>query len=124
VRVGKAFLVQLLNESDSARQFLSSTAISEIKSKCPSGSLIKCASAPVDASWGVPRMIRFVYGHLDAYLYYVWWTNRPDPLAIVIIVKKENNGLFVQQWRGFITAERNSDLSDLMNGTRHENEFP
>ncbi|MCC7451609.1 MAG: hypothetical protein IT324_29650 [Anaerolineae bacterium] len=122
VRVGKAFLSQLLNQNQAAEGYLSRAIAAEVKLRCSMGKLSGCITR--DPAWGNLKEIRFVYGSLDAYLFYIWWTNIQDPIAVVVLVKKENDQLVVVGWRGFIVVQNNNEISKLLNGTRHDNEFP
>jgi len=122
---GEAFLKSALEGRENDALALTSPDFRDkIHQQCPDGLVTKCIEKLISPSWG-----KFIEIQLSVYdlpdgssLFYTLWSNS-SAIPVVLIAENKNGTWLIRGWRGFTSTKSENEDSQLLYGSRHDNEF-
>src|SRR5258706_4896140 len=125
VQVAKYFISDLAMRKEPDWTHLSTHLKVEIQKRCPNASVLGCTNDLIQPTWGNLERTYFGHGDGDSVLYYTVWSHVPSNFVLILlIVKKENGNWVIDGWLGFTLGQVDNEDSKLLDGRRHDNEFP
>lgn len=121
-----AFLTALLTgDEQTARHYISPELQTAAETQCPGGQITACAANLISPTWGDFEVVTFIFGSASpaAELFYASYSERWEPIAIVLLHDPKNENM-VTGWRGFVISEGENSDSELLRGQRTDNQFP
>jgi hypothetical protein len=91
----------LTGDEHIAQQYLSPELQSAVEAQCPNGQITACATNLISPAWGNFETVTFIFGSASpsAELFYASYSERWEPIAIVLVHDPEDKNI-ITGWRG------------------------